>query len=142
MVDHLRLGTRGSALAMAQSGHVAAEISRVAGISVELVTVLSAGDNLAIPLNVPGQPGLFVAALRDRLLCGDVDLVVHSYKDLPSAELPGLRVAAVPPREDRRDVLVSVKGQPLEQKCVLLVVPHWVELERGIGCTPCVLTAP
>jgi hydroxymethylbilane synthase len=115
VVTHLRLGTRGSALALAQSGQVAAAITRATGTPVSLVTITSAGDNLAIPINAPGQAGLFVATLRDRLLGGDVDLVVHSYKDLPSAPIPGLVVAAVPARAERSDVAVTATNASLAE---------------------------
>lgn len=108
----LRLGTRGSLLATTQSGHVA-DALRALGLTVELVVVRTEGDDLRVPLDAPSRPGAFVAALRDELLAGTVDLVVHSYKDLPSEPLPGLVVAAVPTRQDPRDVLVSRDGADL-----------------------------
>ena len=103
----LRLGTRGSRLAMTQSQWVADRLAAATGREVELVTIRSLGDDLAGPLSKAPQPGVFVSALRDALLDGDVDLVVHSMKDLPAAPMEGITLAAVPPREDPSDVLIS-----------------------------------
>jgi len=109
----LRLGTRGSALALAQSGHVAASITARLGRPVELVRVQTEGDRNAAAIAQIGGTGVFVTALRDALLAGTVDLAVHSYKDLPTAPAQGLVIAAVPPREDPRDVLVARDGLTL-----------------------------
>ena len=102
----LRLGTRGSALALAQSGSVA-EALRARGREVTLVEVQTAGDLSGAAIASIGGTGVFVTALRDALLSGAVDLAVHSYKDLPTAPAEGLVVAAIPRREDPRDVLVA-----------------------------------
>ncbi|HVL83684.1 MAG TPA: hydroxymethylbilane synthase [Pseudonocardia sp.] len=104
----LRLGTRPSALATAQSGAVA-ELLRGAGHVVELVPVSTPGDRSGAPIAELGV-GVFVSALRDALVAGEVDLAVHSYKDLPTAPDPRLVIAAVPPREDPRDALVARDG--------------------------------
>jgi hydroxymethylbilane synthase len=109
----LRLGTRGSALAVAQSSTVAAALRTATGVDVELVEVATHGDRSADAIEQLGGTGVFVTALRERLLAGDVDLAVHSLKDLPTAPAPGLVVAAVPQREDARDVLVARSGRPL-----------------------------
>ena len=109
----LRLGTRGSALALAQSGQVAATIIAELGRQVELVTVQTLGDVSSAAIAQIGGTGVFVTALRDALLAGEVDLAVHSYKDLPTAPAPGLVIAAVPLREDPRDVLVARDGLTL-----------------------------
>jgi hydroxymethylbilane synthase len=109
----LRLGTRGSALALAQSGHVADAVRERLGRPVELVRVQTEGDVNAAAIAQIGGTGVFVTALRDALLAGTVDLAVHSYKDLPTAEAEGLVVAAVPVREDPRDVLVARDGRTL-----------------------------
>jgi hydroxymethylbilane synthase len=109
----LRLGTRGSALAMTQSGHVAAALAEATGRQVELVHVVTRGDVDTSAIAQMGGTGVFVTALRDALLAGDVDLAVHSYKDLPTAPAPGLVIAAVPAREDPRDVLVARDGMTL-----------------------------
>ncbi len=104
----LRLGTRGSLLARTQSSLVAERVRAALGEDVELVVISTEGDDVTIPLDAPPRPGAFVAALRDALLAGRVDLVVHSFKDMPSAPVPGLMVAATPPREDARDAWCSL----------------------------------
>lgn len=104
----LRLGTRRSALALAQSGQVARELERrVPGLAVELVPVVTSGDVYRGELAAVGGKGLFTLELERGLADGSLDLTVHSLKDLP-VELPaGLAVAAYPERADPRDVLVS-----------------------------------
>lgn len=109
----LRLGTRGSALALAQSGHVATAITAATGRAVELVHVVTRGDVSTAAIETMGGTGVFVTALREALLAGTVDLAVHSFKDLPTAPADGLVIAAVPPREDPRDVLVARDGLTL-----------------------------
>ena len=114
MADRLlRLGTRGSALALAQSGGVAATVIAELGRQVEMVSVQTQGDLSSAAISQLGGTGVFVTALREALLAGDVDLAVHSYKDLPTAPADGLVIAAVPPREDARDVLVARDGLTL-----------------------------
>lgn len=108
----LRLGTRASELATAQSTWVADQL-RARGHEVELVLVQTEGDQSSAPLTQIGGTGVFVSALREALLGGEVDLAVHSLKDLPVGEEPGLTLAAVPVREDPRDVLVSRDRIPL-----------------------------
>ena len=103
----LRLGTRASQLALTQSQHVADALTAASGRPVELVHVRTDGDRSNAAIAQLGGTGVFVTALRDALLDGVVDLAVHSYKDLPTAPAPGLVLAAVPPREDPRDVLVA-----------------------------------
>jgi len=109
----LLLGTRRSALARAQSGSVAAALAEHAGRPVELIEVTTYGDVAPEAISMLGGTGVFVSALRDRLHLRDIDLAVHSLKDLPTAPDPALVVAAVPPREDPRDVLVARDGLPL-----------------------------
>jgi hydroxymethylbilane synthase len=104
----LRIGTRPSALATAQSGQVAQRL-RDAGHPCELVEISTAGDRSSAPVAELGV-GVFVSRLRDALVRGDVDVAVHSYKDLPTAADPRLRLAAVPLREDPRDALVARDG--------------------------------
>ncbi len=113
MTAPLRLGTRASALATAQSGQVAAALSAAAGVAVELVPVTTHGDTSTASLAQIGGTGVFVSALRDALLDGRVDLAVHSLKDLPTAPAERLALAAVPPREDPRDALVARDGLTL-----------------------------
>ncbi|MEV4810633.1 hydroxymethylbilane synthase [Micromonospora avicenniae] len=114
MITPLRLGTRGSALAMAQSGHVAEALTAATGRPVELVEVVTAGDRSKAPVRRLGV-GVFVSALRDALVARTIDLAVHSYKDLPTATAPGLHIAAVPLREDPRDALVARNGRTLAE---------------------------
>lgn len=107
----LRIGTRGSALALAQTGHVA-DALRAAGADVEIVTISTPGDRSSAPIAEIGI-GVFTSALRDALANGEIDVAVHSYKDLPTARDPRLSLAAVPPREDPRDALVARDGLTL-----------------------------
>lgn len=114
----LILGTRGSRLALAQSAAVARAASRAGAamglnITVELKVVRTHGDVTATPLASLGGIGVFAAQLRLALLEGQCDLAVHSFKDLPTAPVPGLRIAAVPCREDPRDALCAADGQTL-----------------------------
>ena len=109
-IPTVRLGTRASALALAQSRMVARDLRAAAaragaGLRIELVTVRTRGDVDPTALARLGGAGVFAAALRTALLDGECDLAVHSFKDLPTADAPGLVVAAVPAREDPRDAL-------------------------------------
>ncbi len=113
----LRMGTRGSMLAKIQSGMVAAEMEkRHPGLEVQTVIYKTSGDQIADrPLHDAGGKGLFVKELERALLNGDIDFAVHSFKDvpvtMPLVDQDELLVAAVPPREDPRDVIVSDKCQ-------------------------------
>lgn len=111
MTKTLRVGTRASALAMAQSWAVAEQLES-AGYVTELVTVSTQGDRSMAPINEIGV-GVFTSALRESLASGEVDVAVHSYKDLPTAPDPRLALAAVPVREDPRDALVARDGLSL-----------------------------
>ncbi|MFD3926590.1 hydroxymethylbilane synthase [Streptomyces sp. NPDC058614] len=111
----LRLGTRRSKLAMAQSGQVADAVRQVTGRPVELVEITTYGDTSRENLAQIGGTGVFVTALRDALLAGDIDFAVHSLKDLPTGQPESLALAAVPLREDPRDVLVARDGLIFEQ---------------------------
>jgi hydroxymethylbilane synthase len=112
-VSTLRLGTRASALATTQSGLVADMIRELLGREVELVEVSTEGDRSAAPLATLGGTGVFVSALRDALLAGTVDVAVHSLKDLPTTPADGITLAAIPEREDPRDVVVARDGLTL-----------------------------
>ncbi len=103
----LRLGTRRSKLAMAQSGQVAEAVSQVTGRPVELVEITTYGDVSREHLAQIGGTGVFVTALRDALARGEVDFAVHSLKDLPTTQPEDLVLAAIPVREDPRDVIVA-----------------------------------
>jgi hydroxymethylbilane synthase len=109
MADVLRLGTRASALARAQSGQVALALeARHAGLRVELVPIRTSGDRLQRgPIPPAGLKGLFVKEIEEALAAGDVDLGVHSMKDLPAYLAPGLVLGAVPSRADAHDVLIG-----------------------------------
>ncbi|WP_282613575.1 hydroxymethylbilane synthase [Streptomyces sp. XM4193] len=111
----MRLGTRRSRLAMAQSGQVAEKITELTGRRVELVEITTYGDVSKEQLAQIGGTGVFVSALRDALLAGEVDLAVHSLKDLPTAQPEELVVAAMPPRVDPRDALVARDGLTFAQ---------------------------
>jgi hydroxymethylbilane synthase len=105
----LRVGTRASLLARTQTGLVVDAI----GAPVEIVPVVTAGDRSAASVEQLGGTGVFVSALRDALLRGEIDVAVHSYKDLPTAAAESIVIAAVPLREDPRDALVAVGGRVL-----------------------------
>lgn len=115
MTRALRLGTRRSALATTQSRWVAQTLTAATGRAVELVEVVTHGDVSTAPLAQIGGTGVFVSALRDALVAGEVDLAVHSLKDLPTAAPDAIALAAVPEREDPRDVLVARDGLTLTQ---------------------------
>jgi len=107
------VGTRASLLARTQSTHVADALAAVLDREVVLVDVSTEGDVSGAPLATFGGVGVFVNALREALLRGDVDLAVHSLKDLPTTPHDGITLAAVPPREDPRDVIVARDGLTL-----------------------------
>ena len=109
----LRLGTRKSPMAMTQSGLVARAITARTGVPVELVGVTTQGDVSRAQLAQIGGTGVFVSALRDQLLTGQVDLAVHSLKDLPTGSPEGITLAAVPARDDPRDALIARDGAKL-----------------------------
>jgi hydroxymethylbilane synthase len=106
----IRIGTRGSALALTQARLVAEAL----GTEVELVPITTAGDRSTAPVARLGV-GVFVSALRDALAAKEIDVAVHSYKDLPTSPADGLVVAAVPERADPRDALVARDGLRLAE---------------------------
>lgn len=110
----LRIGTRGSALALTQTGMVADDLADATGATTELVTITTDGDRSNEPLSRAGGTGLFTGALRDALVDGRCDVVVHSLKDLPTAPHDQLVVAAIPAREDPRDALCARDGLTLD----------------------------
>jgi hydroxymethylbilane synthase len=107
----IRIGTRGSALAVAQTGTIAAALEQ-AGEIVEIVKVATPGDLSSAPIPQIGV-GVFTSALREALLRNEIDVIVHSYKDLPTAPEPGIVLAAVPVRADPRDALIARDGLTL-----------------------------
>ncbi|HEY8789007.1 MAG TPA: hydroxymethylbilane synthase [Actinopolymorphaceae bacterium] len=116
-MDVIRVGTRGSALALAQTRAFVADLTAV-GLTCEAVVIKTDGDVNPTPLvELAGQlggTGIFTSALRDALLAGTIDLAVHSLKDLPTAAVDGLVLAVVPERADPADVLVSTHGGAVE----------------------------
>lgn len=121
----VRIGTRGSKLALAQTGTVAETLRQSnPGLQVETTIISTAGDrDQSSPLSAGEGIGWFTSALQDALLGATVDLAVHSYKDLPTKCPEGLTIAAIPLREDPRDALVSRRNVPL----------HWLPAGSVIG---------
>jgi len=117
MKKEIRIGTRGSALALWQAEWVKAELKRYwPSLAVELVIIKTSGDKIQdVSLSTIGGKGLFVKEIEEALLAGSIDLAVHSMKDVP-AELPeGLAISAVPEREDYHDVLITQHGETLAE---------------------------
>lgn len=118
----LRLGTRGSELALFQARAVAAAIENTTGSRCEIVVIKTSGDRQAeASLAQIGGKRLFVKEIEDALLAGDVDLAVHSSKDMPVVLPDGLDIAAVLPREDPRDAVVLPSTAPAPQDLESLV---------------------
>lgn len=110
----IRLGTRRSPLATAQAGMMADQM-RELGHTVEMVEIVTVGDTSTASLSVIGGTGVFAAAIRRALLAGEIDVAVHSLKDLPVTPEPGLVIAAIPVREDPRDAVVARNGLTLAE---------------------------
>lgn len=111
----LRVGTRASALAVTQTRWVCDRLKQAIGdVTISERTIQTEGDRFTKPLSQSPTPGLFVSALRASLLAGDVDVIVHSMKDVPSYPEPGITLACVPDREDVRDALISREGHTIE----------------------------
>jgi len=109
------IGSRGSSLALWQANWVKDRLA-AAGHEIEIQIIKTSGDKLQnAALAASGTKGLFIKEIEEALLCGQVDLAVHSMKDLPTDLPEGLGVAAVPEREDPHDVLVSKDGQLLHE---------------------------
>jgi len=113
----LRIGTRGSLLALQQSNAVKSALEEHwPGLTVTLEIIKTTGDKITdVPLAKVGGKGLFVKEIEDALLAGEVDLAVHSMKDVPAALPEQLEIVAIPQREDARDVLVMHRGQSLAE---------------------------
>jgi hydroxymethylbilane synthase len=110
----LRIGTRGSKLARWQSDWVAAEL-RTGGVAVEIVEISTSGDiQQAGPVASIGGTGVFTKEIQSALLAGEVDVAVHSLKDLPTQQVTGLTLAATPPRENPADALIGSAGHTLD----------------------------
>ena len=107
----LKVATRRSDLALTQSAQTVALLMDRCGVAAELVPMASTGDlHPERALDSFGVKGIFLDSLREALLAGEVDLAIHSCKDVPTDPTPGLAITAIPPRADARDVLVSVDG--------------------------------
>ena len=107
MSHELRVGTRGSQLALWQANAVAARVAQAGGAACRIVVIKTSGDRLQdAPLSEVGGKRLFVKEIEDALLRGEVDLAVHSSKDMPAVLPEGLAIAAALPREDPRDAVV------------------------------------
>jgi hydroxymethylbilane synthase len=113
-VELIRLGTRASALAMAQSQTVADSLAKASGLPVELVPITTEGDRSKQSLSTLGGTGVFAIGLREALRDGRCDVVVHSLKDLPTAPADGLVIAAIPKRADPRDAVCARDGMTLD----------------------------
>jgi len=111
----IRIATRASALALAQTSLVAEELARLSQRRVDIVPVSTRGDRSAAPLDSFGSVGVFVSAVRAAVIEGRADVAVHSLKDVPTAPEPRVLMAAIPQREDPRDALCSVGHRTLAQ---------------------------
>jgi len=131
MTASLRVGTRGSELALAQTRVVAAALGKASGREVELVTVTTHGDTSRDSLADLGGTGVFASALRESLLAEECDVIVHSLKDLPTAAYPGLAIGAVPRRADARDVLCASTELHASGESTLGTVPAGTRIGTG-----------
>ncbi|ALE92780.1 porphobilinogen deaminase [Arthrobacter alpinus] len=111
----VKIGTRGSRLALSQTGQITERLRAVGGFDAPIVPIKTDGDILTGPLSQMGGTGVFAAELRAAVLDGRVDVAVHSLKDLPTVAVPGLTLAAVPVRADARDALCSRDGLTLTE---------------------------
>ncbi len=112
----LRIGSRGSVLALWQANHIRERLQRETGAAAEIVIIKTSGDRFQKDnVNAIGVKGVFIKELEDALLDGRVDLAVHSMKDVPTETPAGLTFPAICKREDVRDALVAQSGAKLEQ---------------------------
>jgi hydroxymethylbilane synthase len=115
----LRIGTRGSPLALAQANEIRARLAAIHGLgcdAIALTVIRTTGDAIRDrPLAEAGGKGLFTKEIEEALLAGAIDIAVHSAKDMPTQLPAGLDIAAVPPREDARDVFISPKAGSLRE---------------------------
>jgi len=133
MIRLLRIGTRGSQLALVQARTVAALLLERRGIGCEIVEIKTSGDRLAdVSLSTAGGKGLFVKEIEDALLAGTVDIAVHSSKDMPAALPAGLTLAATLEREDPSDALVLPAGTEARS---------WTEALSLLGPSPAIGTS-
>jgi len=122
-VTRLRIGTRGSSLALWQANHIAESLAKLHGVETELVRIRTSGDRLQSAsvaqvneaIGSESGKGIFIKEIEDALLSGAVDLAVHSMKDVPTEMPSGLAFAAITSREDPRDCLISRGGLLIEK---------------------------
>ncbi len=113
-MNQLRIGSRGSKLALWQAEHIRERLARECGASAEIIVIKTSGDNFqSAPVAEIGGKGIFIKEIEDALLDGRVDIAVHSMKDVPTATPRGLCFPAITKREDPRDCLVSRRGESL-----------------------------
>jgi hydroxymethylbilane synthase len=111
----LRIGSRGSKLALWQAGHIRERLLHAAGVPIEIIIIKTSGDQFAsAPVSQIGGKGIFIKEIEEALLDGRIDLAVHSMKDVPTDLGAGLEIAAVTRREDPRDCLIARIGATLE----------------------------
>jgi len=115
-LNRLRIGSRGSKLALWQAEHIRERLARECGVSAEIIVIKTSGDNFqSAPVAEVGGKGIFIKEIEDALLDGRVDIAVHSMKDVPTATPQGLCFPAITKREDPRDCLVSRRGETLDK---------------------------
>ena len=115
MTTHLIIGSRGSQLALWQAKHIAGRLKEL-GVATEIQIIKTTGDHLqTASLVQAGGKGLFTKEIEEALLAGSIDIAVHSLKDLPTENPPGLTIAAIPQREDARDALAGRRLDELRQ---------------------------
>jgi hydroxymethylbilane synthase len=118
MAVTLRLGSRGSPLALAQTRQVAAMLAKSSGADIDAFPIeafMTSGDRLSGRLQDQGGKGLFTKELDEALLDGRIDCAIHSMKDLPTRMPPGIVLAAVPAREDQRDAFIAMRAKSLSE---------------------------
>jgi len=137
MIDELRLGTRGSQLALWQAHTVAERIAATGGPSCRIVAIRTSGDRLQeAPLSEIGGKRLFVKEIEDALLRGEIDLAVHSSKDMPALLPDGLTIAGVLPREDPLDAVVLPRALSPQPSALTTID----DLVATLGQTPSIGT--
>ena len=127
MTGTIRIGTRRSRLSLWQANHVATLLSQLhPGARIDIREYSTRGDRFSTrPLQAIGGTGVFTSALEEALREGEIDCAVHSLKDLPTVDAPGLVLAAIPQRGDHRDALVSRQGETLDE------LPHGARVGTG-----------
>jgi hydroxymethylbilane synthase len=112
----LRIGSRGSALALWQANHIGARLAELHGVESEIIRIQTSGDHFqGTAISQIGTKGVFIKEVEDALLAGTIDLAVHSMKDVPTETPPGLTFPAISKREDVRDCFISHRGIALEK---------------------------